>query len=281
MSMRRGPRVARYRADVLRARRPMAWSLVLGMILAACGSVGGSLTSPGSQPASGAASVAASTSPSATAQPTESPSASTIGGSGSIALAGLSSVIDKPAQTIDPTTFATSFASETPAIYVLYQLSPGGSGKVVSTWKKGDVVVNTFSLDYPADAPWAYFELTYQQGFIPGDYEEVLTLLDTGATITLPFTVTGPRKAPASPTPVPSGTSAFTLLSMATFAEFDPVGAGLYDLHRHVRADGSDALCRLRAPARPHRQGHLRHDRKRHEGRRTDHAGLRHRQQLG
>jgi hypothetical protein len=136
-----------------------------------------------------------------------------------IVLAGLTSVLDAPAQTVDTSTFGTSFASETPAIYVIFQLTPGSSGKVVSTWKKGDVEVNTVSFDYPADAPWAYFELTNKGGFIPGHYEVGLKVIDTGDTRILPFTATGPRKAPPAPTPVPSGTSAFTLLSMATFAD--------------------------------------------------------------
>lgn len=202
--------------------RGLARSLVVfavsALILTACGSTIGSPAASTPKPTSAAPSVVVASSPPASTAPIGSPSSSA-GGNGTFAFAGLSSVIDKPAQSVDATTFTTTFASETPAIYVLYKLSANTSGKVVSTWNKAGVNVNTFSLDYPASAPWAYFELTYKEGFIPGDYEEVLTLLDSGATVTLPFTVTGPRKAPASPTPVPSGTSAFTLLSMATFAD--------------------------------------------------------------
>ena len=143
---------------------------------------------------------------------------------GPIVLAGLSSVIDKPSQTIDASTFGKTFPSETSAIYILYQLSPGSSGVVQSTWNHGTVKVNADSFTYPADAPWAYFVITYKNGFIPGDYDVVLKVVSTGDTMTLPFTITGPRKAPPTPTPVPSGTSAFTLTTMASAADSSKSG---------------------------------------------------------
>ncbi len=223
MNLRCVPRVLGDPVIPGRVRRSLVGGVIVAMILAACGSSSGPAAGQTTQPTSAAPSVAASSSPPGSAAPTESPSASpttaATGGSGTFALAGLSSVLDAPAQIADTSTFSKSFASETPVIYVVYQLSPGSSGKVESTWKKGDVEVNTFTFDYPAGGPWAYFELTYKDGFIPGDYEVVLKVLDSGDTLTLPFTVTGPRKAPVAPTPVPSGTSAFTLLRMATFAD--------------------------------------------------------------
>ncbi|MGZ6315328.1 MAG: hypothetical protein ACXWNI_06850, partial [Candidatus Limnocylindrales bacterium] len=223
MSLRRGPRGSGDPVIPGRVRRSLVGGVIIAVILAACGSSSTPAASQTAQPSSAAPIVAASSSPAASAAPTESPTASptatATADSGTLALAGLSSVLDAPAQTVDTSTFATTFASETPAIYVIYQLTPGSSGKVVSTWNKGDVVVNTVSFDYPASGPWAWFELTYKDGFIPGDYEVVLKVLDTESTVTLPFTITGPRKAPPAPTPVPSGTSAFTLLSMATFAD--------------------------------------------------------------
>jgi hypothetical protein len=189
-------------------------ALVVAMILAACGP--GTASPSSVPPASITPSVAPTAAPTPTASPLPSPSAAT----GTFALAGLSATIDKPAQTIDASMFTTTFASETPSIYILYQLTPGSSGKVQSTWKKGTTAVNTNTLDYPATAPWAYFAISYKGGFIPGtDYTVVLKVVDTGDTMTLPFTVTGPRTPPATPAPVPSGTSAFTLLRMATDAD--------------------------------------------------------------
>lgn len=188
-------------------------ALVVSMILAACGS---GTSSPSVAPASITASVAPTAAPTPTASPTPAPSLAT----GTFALAGLSAIIDKPSQTIDATTFTTTFPSETPSIYILYQLSPGSSGKVQSTWKKGTATVNTNTLDYPVTAPWAYFAISYKGGFIPGtDYTVVLKVIDSGDMLSLPFTVTGPRTPPATPVPVPSGTSAFTLLRMATDAD--------------------------------------------------------------
>ena len=190
-------------------RHCLIGGVIVAMLLAAC-----ALSVPTAMPSSPAAS-----GPSADANGSPSP-----GALGTFEIAGLTSVLDVPGPIIATSMFTTTFASETPAIYVKYRLSPGSSGRVVSTWRNDDVEINTFSFEYPVDAPWAYFQLSYQDGFVPGDYEEELKLLDSGNTVTLPFTITGPRKAPSAPTPVPSGTSAFTLLSMATFA--DPTQPG-------------------------------------------------------
>ena len=219
MNLRCEPRVLGDPIVPGRVRRSLVGGVIVALILGACGSSSGPTAGQTPQPTSAAPSVLASSSPSASPAPTESPTAAATGGSGTFALGGLAAVLDAPAQTVDTSTFTKSFVSETPAIYVVYQLSPGSSGKVESIWKMGDVEVNTSTFDYPAGAPWAYFELTNKDGFIPGEYEEVLKLLETGETLTLPFTVTGPRKAPSTPTPLPSGTSAFTLVSMATDAD--------------------------------------------------------------
>lgn len=200
-------------------RRSAIGAVTLTLILAACGSSSASTTPELASVAPSVAAPTASPSPSPSPTPSASPAAV-----GTIVLAGLSSVIDKPSQTIDPSTFGTTFVSETPAIYILYQLSPGSSGVVQSTWNHGTIKVNADSFTYPADAPWAYFVITYKNGFIPGDYEVVLKVVSTGDSMTLPFTVTGPRKAPPTPTPVPSGTSAFTLTTMASSADSSKSG---------------------------------------------------------
>jgi hypothetical protein len=197
--------------------------LMVTTMLAACG---GAAATP--SPVSSAAPSAAPSSPTAppSAAPTDSlsassgPSSSSPSGSSAFVLAGLVSAIPTTGGPPAASTFETTFASEIPAIYVAYQLAPGLSGKVTSTWGSagaGGTIVATF--DYPASAPWAYFRLTFQNGFIPGNHQEVLTVEATGQSVTLPFTITGPRTAPATPTPLPSGTSAFSLLRTATAAD--------------------------------------------------------------
>ncbi|MBF6606655.1 MAG: hypothetical protein IVW53_13875 [Chloroflexi bacterium] len=205
--------------------RHLIVTLGVATILAACG---GSAAPPSPAPtATPAVATAVPASPTAppTAAPTETPPASSAlttsgpGGSGAFVVAGLTSMLPVSADQPDSSTFATSFASETPEILVAYQLAPGLAGKITSIWRTVGGDAKTTSFDYPASAPWAYFSLTYVNGFVPGDYEEILTFERTGESVTLPFTITGPRRPPATPTPLPSGTSAFTLLRTATGAD--------------------------------------------------------------
>ncbi len=198
--------------------RQLLATVVAAMMLAACGTSGASPTPSPATAATVTPSAAPTSSPSPTAPPSSPPASVGPSGSGAFVLAGLAASVGTSGPP-DPSTFATSFASETPTIYVAYQLAAGLSGTVTATW--GTVGQNPIvkSFDYPASAPWAYFTLTYKDGFIPADYLETLRFEPTGASVSLPFTITGPRKAPATPTPLPSGTSAFTLLRAATGAD--------------------------------------------------------------
>ncbi len=191
-------------------------AFVGAVTLAACGGSAAPTAAPTAAPSP---TPSATVAPTATLAASEAPATAGDRGSAVFIVAGLTSTLSVGADSVDPSTFATSFPSETPAIIVPFQLAPGLSGKVTSTWKSVGGEANVTSFDYPASAPWAYFRLTYADGFIPGDYEEILSFDQTGDSVTLAFTITGPRRAPATPTPLPSGTSAFTLLRAATAAD--------------------------------------------------------------
>ena len=149
--------------------RRLVVAYVVATVLSACGAP--------AAPAPAAPTATSTVVPTDAPTPSPSPSATasaTVGqtGSGAFVVTGLSATIDSSADAPDPSTFGTSFTSDTPAIYVPYQLGPGLAGKVTSRWKSSiakDVVI---SFDYPHSAPWAYFKLTRSGGFIPGDYQE-------------------------------------------------------------------------------------------------------------
>jgi hypothetical protein len=200
--------------------RRLVVTVMVATMLAACG--GSAATgSPPPSLASAAASVTPSPSaaPSDSPAPTETASTASPSASSTFLLAGLVANLDVNGGVPDPSTFGTTFPSETPGIYVPYRLAAGLTGKVSSTWTSagGDTIAASF--DYPASAPWAYFHLTYQNGFVPGTHQEVLKFDSTGDSVTLSFTITGPRASPATPTPEPSGASAFTVLQTASAAD--------------------------------------------------------------
>jgi hypothetical protein len=201
--------------------RHLVVTMLVATMLAACGS---SATTPTSTPTPTAVptavpTVAITASPSPTASPTATPVTASPSGTGAFVVAGLAPTIDVNAGPPDPSTFATSFASTIPAVYVPYELAAGLAGKVTTTTTSPDGKTLSGSFDYPASAPWAYFRIRYDSGFAAGDYREVLTFQPTGESVTLSFTVTGPSGSAASPSPVTSGGSALTLLRMATAAD--------------------------------------------------------------
>ena len=186
--------------------RRLVVGFVVATVLSACG--GAAAPVPTATP-TGVPTLAPTPSPSVSATPSATVSQT---GSGAFVVTGLAAMIDSSADAPDPSTFRTSFTSDTPAIYVPFQLGPGLAGKVTSTWKSSIAKDVVASFNYTPSAPWAYFKLTRSGGFIPSDYQEVLMFEPTGESVTLSFTVTGP---PATPAPASSGT-AFTLLRMAT-----------------------------------------------------------------
>ena len=200
--------------------RRLVGTLLVATMLAACG--GSAATASPAPSATASASAGTTASPSAqtdSAAPSATVAAASPSGSSTFLFAGLVGSLDLNSGPPDPSSFGTSFPSETPGIYVAYRLAPGLSGKVSSTWTSpgGDRIFASF--DYPVAAPWAYFHLTYQDGFIPGSHQDILKFDSTGDSVTLSFTVTGPRASPATPTPEPSATGAFGVLQTASAAD--------------------------------------------------------------
>jgi hypothetical protein len=193
-------------------RRVLITVLVSAMF-AACG---GAAAVPSASPTSIPTSIPTlepTASPSLSAAPSPSSPTTAPSPAGAFLVAGVTSSLDPNANAPDPSAFGTSFTSDSAAIYVAFQLAPGLSGKVTSTWKESGATDVVATFDYPASAPWAYFRLTHPGGFVPGDNQEILAFGPTSESVTLDFTVTG---AAATPSAAPSGSGAFTLLRMAT-----------------------------------------------------------------
>ena len=109
-------------------------------------------------------------------------------GTGGIAGASMASEVDESADAPDPSTFVTSFPTDAPAIYVVYQPDEDAAGTVHLTWLFGGEVMLEGTLDVTADAPWAWGGITPPNGgFRPGNYEVQLEL--NGNVATVQFTV--------------------------------------------------------------------------------------------
>jgi hypothetical protein len=100
--------------------------------------------------------------------------------------------VDPDAAAPDPATFASTFPSDTPTIYVVFRLQSGVGGDVQIEWKTGGEVVATGGTQtLPDDGTWAFNALNAPPlGFPAGDYEVELTFLATGEVRTVAFTVT-------------------------------------------------------------------------------------------
>jgi hypothetical protein len=119
-----------------------------------------------------------------------SPSASA--GGSPFAVAGLSASVNSNLNSVDVSTFATTFPASTDSIYADYALTAGLSGTVSITWTSTTGSTSSNSYDYQASDPWAWFGATVSGRFSPGANKAVLTFEPTGQTITLPFTITSP-----------------------------------------------------------------------------------------
>jgi hypothetical protein len=109
-------------------------------------------------------------------------------GSGGIAGASMASEVDSSADAPDPSTFVTTFPTDAPAIYVVYEIEEGASGTVHLTWRFESETLDETTLDVPAGTPWAWGGINPPSGgFGPGDYEVELEL--NGNVGTVQFTV--------------------------------------------------------------------------------------------
>ena len=103
--------------------------------------------------------------------------------------AGMASSIDVKATTADPTTFTTTLSTSLKAIYAVWVLAPGSVGRVEGVLKKDGASLVLIALDYGTKTKWADFKINSATGFAAGTYQMVLTLVPTGESISLPFTV--------------------------------------------------------------------------------------------
>lgn len=107
-------------------------------------------------------------------------------GTGGIAEANMATEVDESLDTPDPSTFTTSFPTDAPAIYVVYE--PAGAGTVSLTWLQEGEVQYEATLDVFDDTTWAWGGITPPGGgFEPGSYEVRLEL--NGEETTVAFTV--------------------------------------------------------------------------------------------
>lgn len=112
-------------------------------------------------------------------------------GTGGVAEAYTASEVDQSADAPDPSSFVTSFSTDTPAIYVVFRTDEGAEGTVSLTWRIEGEVAFEASLDVAASTTWAWGGITpSSSGWQPGSYEVQLEL--NGDIETVPFTVTAP-----------------------------------------------------------------------------------------
>ena len=127
--------------------------------------------------------------------PTSTPAAGSPAASGAsspFAVAGLASSNNSALDSVDVSTFATSFPASTDTIYAEYALTAGLSGTVDITWTSTTGATSSNFYDYGASDPWAWFGATVSGRFSTGANRAVLTFEPTGQTVTLPFTITSP-----------------------------------------------------------------------------------------
>jgi hypothetical protein len=107
---------------------------------------------------------------------------------GGIAGASMASKVDESASAPDPSTFVTSFKTDAPAIYVVFQTDEGAKGTVHVTWQlEGETLFET-TLEVTATTRWAWGGIRPPSGgFKLGEYEVQLEL--NGNVATVPFTV--------------------------------------------------------------------------------------------
>lgn len=109
-------------------------------------------------------------------------------GTEGIADASMASEVDESNDAPDPSTFVTSFTTDAPSIYVVFQTDEGAAGTVNLTWLIEGEVAFEATLDVTADTSWAWGGLTPPSGgFDPGSYEVQLEL--NGDVETVAFTV--------------------------------------------------------------------------------------------
>jgi hypothetical protein len=90
----------------------------------------------------------------------------------------------------DSTTFTQTFPTSASAIYVVFSLTPGLTGKVLCAMiANGVQLIQPLTIEYGSSNSWGDFKIRSRGTFVAGRYRATLTYLPTGEVITIDFTV--------------------------------------------------------------------------------------------
>ena len=162
----------------------------IAIILASCGSAISTATArPSSTAAAGppgspALRVTPTPAPSGTA-PTLAPS-----GTSAFTLLKMATAADSSKPAPDSTTFTQTFPTNAPAMYVVFALTPGLTGKVSCAISANGVrLIQPLTIDYGPKNSWGDFKVRSRGTFVKGDYRATLTYVPTGEAVSISFTV--------------------------------------------------------------------------------------------
>ena len=94
----------------------------------------------------------------------------------------------KPAP--DSTTFAQTFPTSAPAVYVVFALRSGLTGEVRCTISANGVrLIQPLTINYGSNNSWGDFKVRSRGTFVKGDYRATLTHVPTGEVVSISFTV--------------------------------------------------------------------------------------------
>ncbi len=114
-------------------------------------------------------------------------------GSGAIVNAGMALEPPPSGGELDPAAFQSSFPTDAPSIYLVYDLEPNSETAVSFTWRQDGAVIITQDFDWTPDTTWAWAYITPPSGgFEPGSYEVEIELAATGERRTVAFTIEDP-----------------------------------------------------------------------------------------
>jgi hypothetical protein len=104
---------------------------------------------------------------------------------------GMASTLDDSGDDPNPADFRDVFPAKTERIYVIYQLDEGATDTINFSWARGARELFTNSFDYKETTTFAWGWITPPSSglFTTGSYTVTLTLVNSGDTITVPFTI--------------------------------------------------------------------------------------------
>lgn len=113
-------------------------------------------------------------------------------GSGAIVNAGMALEPPPTGGDLDTATFQSSFPTDAPAIYLVYDLTPGSETAVDLRWRQDGEPLLTQDFDWTPEITWAWANITPPSGgFEPGAYEVEIELAATGERRIIAFTIEG------------------------------------------------------------------------------------------